>query len=138
LHEALAAGKGAVVGIGSVHARATSANIASYAASKGALSAMLRALAVEWAQDGIRVNTVLPGAVESDMLRDGLMRGHLDAGNVEDRLQQLANRTVMGRIGRPEEIGGMVRFLLDPADSSFVTGAEFVIDGGALARLSSE
>jgi NAD(P)-dependent dehydrogenase (short-subunit alcohol dehydrogenase family) len=138
LHADLVSAKGAVVGVGSVHALATSSDIAAYAASKGALSALLRALAVEWAQDGIRVNTVLPGAVDSNMLRDGLMRGHLDGGSIEQRLQQLADRTVIGRIGRAEEIAGMVKFLLEPALSSFVTGAEFVVDGGALARLSTE
>ena len=138
LQSMLAAARGAVVGIGSVHARATSADIAAYAASKGAFSALLRAMAVEWAQDGIRVNVVLPGAIDSHMLRDGLMRGHLDAGDVEDRLQQLAARTVMGRVGDPADVSGLVRFLLDPARSSFATGSEFVVDGGALARLSTE
>jgi len=138
LHASLVAAKGAVVGIGSVHAHATSNNIATYAASKGGMSALMRALAIEWAPDGIRVNTVLPGAVDSVMLRESLTRDHLNYGDVEDRLQQLSARTVIGRIGAPTEIAQMVKFLLDPASSSFVTGAEFVVDGGALARLSTE
>lgn len=138
LHAMLAEAAGAIVAVGSVHARATSENIAAYAASKGALSALTRALAVEWAVDRIRVNTVLPGAVDSVMLRDGLTRGHLDGGSVDAQLQQLADKTVIGRIGRPPEIAAMIQFLLDPAKSGFVTGSEFVVDGGALARLSTE
>jgi len=138
LRPQLARARGAVVGLGSVHSRATSANIAVYAASKGAVAAMFRALAIEWASDGIRVNTVLPGAVDSDMLRAGLARGHLGEGSAEDRLKDLASRTVMGRIGNPKEIAEMVCFLLDSARSGFITGAEFVVDGGALARLSTE
>ena len=77
LYPALAATHGSVVGIGSVHARATSANIAAYAASKGGMSALVRALAIEWASVGVRVNAVLPGAIDSVMLRNGLRRGHL-------------------------------------------------------------
>jgi glucose 1-dehydrogenase len=138
LHTPLARSKGAVVGIGSVHAVATSTNIAAYAASKGALSALMRALAVEWAKDGIRVNTVLPGAVESEMLRSGLTRGHLHEGDVAEGLDELASRTVLGRIGQPEEVAEAVCFLLESKHSSFITGAEFVVDGGALARLSTE
>ncbi len=138
LHEALAMAKGAVVGIGSVHSVATSANIAAYAASKGALSALMRALAVEWAPDEIRVNTVLPGAVHSDMLRAGLTRGHLGEAGVETQLEELASRTVIGRVGNPEEIAPVVHMLLNPAVSSFITGTSIVVDGGALARLSTE
>ena len=56
---------------------ATSANIAAYAASKGALSALTRAVAIELARERIRVNAVLPGAVDTPMLHAGLMRGHV-------------------------------------------------------------
>jgi len=138
LHDSLMRSKGAVVGIGSVHAAATSNDIAAYAASKGAMSALMRALAVEWAGDGIRVNTVLPGAIDSEMLRAGLARGHLQEGGVEQRLAELASRTVIGRVGQPEEIAEAAYFLLEAKHSSFVTGAEFAVDGGALARLSTE
>lgn len=135
LHKYLAAGQGNVVGIGSVHARATSADISAYAASKGGLSALLRALAIEWARDGIRVNAVLPGAVDSQMLREGLARRRED---VESGLAALAKKTVLGRIGFPEEIAEAVGFLLDNKRSGFITGTELVVDGGATIRLSTE
>ena len=74
-YEMLKASKGSIINISSVHAIATSANIAAYAASKGALSALTRALAIELTDDEIRVNAVLPGAVDTPMLRAGLRRG---------------------------------------------------------------
>ena len=67
-----AAGGGAIVNVSSVHAVATSANIAAYAASKGGLLALTRAIAIEFAPDNIRANAILPGAVDTPMLRAGL------------------------------------------------------------------
>lgn len=139
LKAAAAAGEGAaVVHVASVHAVATSANIAAYAASKGGLLALTRAMAIEWAPDGIRVNAVLPGAVDTPMLRAGLGRGHLSAADVEAQLAELARRTVNGRVGRPEEIARAIYFLADESQSSFMTGQPLVVDGGATARLSTE
>jgi len=71
----LKANGGAIVNVSSVHAVATSANIAAYAASKGGLLALTRAMAIEFAPDKIRVNAVLPGAVDTPMLRAGFHRG---------------------------------------------------------------
>ncbi|HEY5649146.1 MAG TPA: SDR family oxidoreductase, partial [Nitrospiria bacterium] len=113
---------GTIVNVSSVHASATSVNISAYAASKGALSALTRALAVELAEKGIRVNAVAPGAVDTKMLREGLVRGHLGSGRVEEALKELSGRTVMGRIGRPEEIAEAILFLSDDKRSSFITG----------------
>ncbi len=138
LHSALKKSKGSIVSVSSVHQFATSANIAAYAASKGAVGALTRALAVELANDGIRVNAVAPGAVETDMLLDGLGRGHLAEDGVEAQLEQLASQTVMGRIGLPQEIAEALLFLADNSRSSFMTGETMVVDGGALARLSTE
>jgi NAD(P)-dependent dehydrogenase (short-subunit alcohol dehydrogenase family) len=132
------AGGGAIVNVSSVHAVATSANIAAYAASKGGLLALTRAMAIEFAPDNIRVNAILPGAVDTPMLRAGLNRGHVSGGDIQTRLDNLARKTVNGRIGQPEEIAHAIYFLADEAQSSFMTGQALIVDGGATARLSTE
>ena len=132
------AGGGAIVNVSSVHAVATSANIAAYAASKGGLLALTRAMAIEFALDNIRVNAILPGAVDTPMLRAGLQRGHVSGGTVVDRLENLARKTVNGRVGQPEEIARAIYFLADQTQSSFMTGQALIVDGGATARLSTE
>ena len=133
-----AAGGGAIVNVSSVHAVATSVNIAAYAASKGGLLALTRELAIEFAPDHIRVNAILPGAVDTPMLRAGLSRGQHSGGSMLDRLENLARKTVMGRVGEPEEIGRAIYFLADETQSSFMTGQAVIVDGGATARLSTE
>ena len=133
-----AAGGGAIVNVSSVHAIQTSANIAAYAASKGGLLALTRAMAIEFAPDDIRVNAILPGAVDTPMLRAGLGRGHVGHGDVEERLDNLARKTVSGKVGLPEEIAHAIYFLADNEQSSFMTGQALVVDGGATARLSTE
>ncbi len=137
-HRLLRAAGGAIVNISSVHALATSRDIAAYAASKGGLVALTRALALELALDSIRVNAVLPGAVDTPMLHAGLSRDHVAGDSVEARMADLGSRTVMGRVGRPEEIAQAILFLADGLRSSFVTGQTLVVDGGATARLSTE
>ncbi len=133
-----ARGGAAVVNISSVHAIQTSTNIAAYAASKGGLLALTRAMAIEFALDNIRVNAILPGAVDTPMLRAGLNRGHVSGGDVQNRLDNLARKTVNGRIGTPGEIAHAIYFLADNEQSSFMTGQALVVDGGATARLSTE
>jgi glucose 1-dehydrogenase len=133
-----ARGGGAVVNVSSVHAIQTSANIAAYAASKGGLLALTRAMAIEFASDEIRVNAILPGAVDTQMLRAGLGRGHVGDGDMKARLENLARKTVSGKVGLPEEIASAIYFLADNEQSSFMTGQALVVDGGATARLSTE
>ncbi|KUK96261.1 MAG: Putative oxidoreductase [Anaerolineaceae bacterium 46_22] len=133
-----AKGGGAIVNVSSVHAVATSADIAAYAASKGGILALTRAMAIEFAKDDIRVNAILPGAVDTPMLRAGLGRGHVGDGDLIERLENLARKTVNGRIGQPEEIARAIYFLADNTQSSFMTGQALVVDGGATARLSTE
>jgi len=132
------AGESAIVNVSSVHAVATSVNISAYAASKGGILALTRAMAIEFAPQNIRVNAVLPGAVDTPMLRAGLQRGHLSGGSVTDRLDNLARKTVNGRVGKPEELASAIYFLADNSQSSFMTGQALVVDGGATCRLSTE
>ena len=121
-----------------MHAIATSANIAAYAASKGGLLALTRAVAIEFAPDNIRCNAILPGAVDTPMLHAGLSRDHVTGASLEERITDLGNRTVMGRVGRPAEIAQTIVFLADNTRASFVTGQALIVDGGATARLSTE
>lgn len=133
-------GGGSIINVSSVHAIATSANIAAYAASKGALLALTRALAVELTGDKIRVNAVLPGAVDTPMLHSGLQRGHLndEMQDTHELVKALGLRHVLGRVGQPHEVGQAILFLADEERSSFITGQALVVDGGATARLSTE
>jgi NAD(P)-dependent dehydrogenase (short-subunit alcohol dehydrogenase family) len=133
-----AAGGGAIVNVSSVHAIATSKDIAAYATSKGGLLAFTRAIAIEFAPDNIRANAILPGAVDTPMLRAGLNRGHVDGEDILERLENLARKTVSGKVGKPEEIAQAIYFLADETQSSFMTGQALIVDGGATARLSTE
>lgn len=134
----LKASRGAVVNVSSVHAVATSVDIAAYAASKGGSVALTRAMALEFAADGIRVNAVLPGAVDTPMLRAGLGRGDAEGKSIPERLENLARKTALLRVGRPAEIAQAILFLADGDLSSFITGQSLIIDGGATTRLSTE
>jgi NAD(P)-dependent dehydrogenase (short-subunit alcohol dehydrogenase family) len=118
---------GAIVNVSSVHAVATSSPVSVYAATKGGLQSMTRALALEWAPD-VRVNCILPGAVDSAMLSEGLSR----SGRT---IESFGEKLAAGRVGRPEEVADAVVFL---ATNRYLTGSSLVIDGGATARLSTE
>jgi len=137
-HSLLKESKGTIVNVCSVHASANSQGLAAYAVSKGALLALSRVTAVELASDGIRVNAVLPGAVDTKMLRAGLKRAQVKTKNVEKLLQGLGSQHPLGRVGEPEEVGRAILFLADNQQSSFITGQTLVVDGGALAKLSTE
>ena len=117
-HGAVAANRGSVVLISSVHARTGLPGHPAYAASKGGLTALARQLAVEYGPD-IRVNSVLPGAI--------LTRVWDDVGE-EDR-EKWARSTTLGRLGEPEEIASVVNFLAS-VEASYISGAEIVVDGG--------
>jgi NAD(P)-dependent dehydrogenase (short-subunit alcohol dehydrogenase family) len=131
-HPMLKQGHGAIVNIGSVHAIATSEGLAAYAASKGGVVALTRAMALELAPDGIRVNAILPGAIDTPMLHAGLVRSE------ETGMDDLVRRTPLGRIGQPKEIARAALFLADGDQASFITGQALVVDGGATARLGTE
>jgi meso-butanediol dehydrogenase / (S,S)-butanediol dehydrogenase / diacetyl reductase len=118
-----ARGGGSIVNVASVAALVGLRNRAAYCASKGAVVSLTRALAVDHVADGIRVNAVAPGTVDSPWVR----RLVEDVG---ESLDALRARQPMGRLGTPEEIAEAVAYL---AAAEFVTGSVLVIDGGLTA-----
>ena len=118
-------GGGAIVNVGSVAGLVGLRNRAAYCASKGAVVALTRALAVDHVGDGIRVNCVCPGTVDSPWVR----RLVEDVG--ED-IEELRARQPMGRLGTPEEVADAISYLASDA-AAFVTGSVLVIDGGLTA-----
>lgn len=129
---------GSVVNVASVHALGTTKGVAAYSASKGGLVSLTRALALDLAEYGIRVNCVLPGAVNTPMLVEGAGWGNFNGATAEERLRCLAARTPLKKIGSPEEIAKAIHFLGSAEEASFITGQTLVVDGGALAMLSTE
>ncbi|MFC9641815.1 SDR family NAD(P)-dependent oxidoreductase [Streptomyces mirabilis] len=111
---------GSIVNVSSVHARTGFERIAAYAASKGGVEALTKALAVEWADRGVRVNALAPGYFHTD----------LSSGLLDSRWgERIVRGTPMGRVGSAEELGGAAVFLASDA-SRFVTGTTLTVDGG--------
>ncbi len=113
---------GAVVNIASIHARQTSPDVAPYAAAKAALVSLTRTAAIEGRAKGIRVNAVLPGAINTPML--------WDSPNIASGAEVLAP----GDVGEPDDVAGPTLFLASD-DARFVTGVALEVDGGRLAKL---
>ncbi|KQT03007.1 MULTISPECIES: SDR family oxidoreductase [unclassified Bradyrhizobium] len=120
----LAETKGSIVNIASMNATLALPRIPAYCASKGGVVMLTKALALKWAEQGIRVNSVAPGYVETA----------INAGGRADRAhyQRIADRTAFKRWGQPEDIAGAVAFLCMPA-SQYATGTVVAVDGGFLA-----
>lgn len=113
---------GAIVNVASVHARQTTPEVAGYAAAKAGMCSMSRTAAIEGKPLGIRVNTVLPGAIDTKMLRDS------------PTIKSGAEKLDPADVGQPIDIAETIFFLASDG-AAFITGAEIVADGGRLARL---
>jgi NAD(P)-dependent dehydrogenase (short-subunit alcohol dehydrogenase family) len=119
------AGGGSVINVSSVHGRSAGARMLAYTASKGGIEMITRTLAVEWAPRGIRVNSVAPGYLETEMTTG--LREH------ERISQELLGRIPLGRFGTTSEVASAVLFLAADV-SSYVTGATLAVDGGWTAQ----
>jgi NAD(P)-dependent dehydrogenase (short-subunit alcohol dehydrogenase family) len=122
----IAAGAGSVVHVASQFAQVGVAGSAAYCAAKAGLVNLAKVMALDHAADGIRVNTLSPGAIWTERL---MARN----ASLEEANRKLAPRFPIGRIGRPEEIAGAAAFLMSD-DSSYMTGADMLVDGGYAAR----
>jgi NAD(P)-dependent dehydrogenase (short-subunit alcohol dehydrogenase family) len=122
-------GGGSVVNVSSVHAIATAACYADYAASKGAVLSLSRQLAIDYAVDHIRVNAVIVGSVDTRM-----SRGAFEAAGGPETLGLSFDLGAIPRVGRAEEVAAAIAFLISDA-SSFITGSGLIADGGLLAKL---
>jgi len=127
LRPALATRRGAIVNTTSILSVFGGAQVPGYSASKGGVAQLTKSLAIAYAADGIRVNAIAPGFVETPMVRD------MTANPA--RYRAIEARTPLGRWGQPEDMVGPVMFLASPA-AAFVTGVVLPVDGGYLVMSS--
>ena len=122
--KSLRATKGVIINVASIAATTGMPNVVGYSPSKGAVKMLTQTLAVELAKDGIRVNAIAPGVIETPMT--------LYVRETPEQLEKFMLRTPMGRVGQAEELVGPVVFLASDM-ASYITGVTLPIDGGYLA-----
>ncbi|WP_431278177.1 SDR family NAD(P)-dependent oxidoreductase [Leifsonia poae] len=127
---------GSIVLVSSVQSTASQAKVAAYSSTKAALNALARSLAVDEGPHGVRANAVLPGSVDTPMLRASARKfsDGTDA-QVEALVEQWGRSHPLGRVAQPEEVAAAVVFLASDR-ASFISGASLPVDGGLLAGLA--
>lgn len=125
-------GGGAIVNISSIQGYNCQPNVAVYVASKGAIHALTRAMAVDHARQKIRVNSISPGSVRTPILEKAARVFDGPNADIEAVFKRFGEAHLLGRIGEPEEVAEMVAFLCSER-ASFCTGADYLVDGGLMA-----
>jgi NAD(P)-dependent dehydrogenase (short-subunit alcohol dehydrogenase family) len=120
-------GGGSIVFTGSTQSLVAHRNSAAYVTGKHAVVGLMRSIALDFAAQGVRCNCVLPGAIDTPMIRWGASRDP----NPQRVLDACSSLALLGRMGTAEEVANVILFLLSDM-ASFVTGASFVVDGGQL------
>ena len=134
LPEIIKQGGGAVVNVASVQGyNSSQQNVAAYATSKAGVIALSRSMSLDHAPDKVRVNCVLPGSVDTPLLRAGASN-FAEEGDVQAVIDSWGEFHPIGRVGQPDEIAQLIAFLLSDA-SSFITGATITADGGLTTKL---
>lgn len=126
-------GGGAIVVVASVQGHACQRRVAAYAASKGGLLSLTRALALDHAADHIRVNSISPGSIRTPML-EGAARHFSPDLPVATTIERFGAAHPLGRVGTVEEVAELAAFLLSDR-SAFCTGGDYLVDGGLLAGI---
>lgn len=129
-----AAGSGCIAHVSSVQGFANQANVLGYAASKGGVHAMTRAMAVDCAPHGVRVVSVSPGSIRTPLLEYGAAQIAGEGGDPEEVIRGFGRGHPVGRIGTAAEVAGLIAWALSD-EAAFVTGVDLRIDGGLTARL---
>lgn len=127
-------GGGVIVNVSSVQAFASQRSVAAYTASKGAINALTRAMALDHAQEQIRVVAVCPGSIDTPMLRNSAELWKGDA-TAEETLAAWGRMHPIGRVGTAEDVAELIAFLASDR-ASFITGGEFKVDGGLLSQIA--
>ena len=125
-------GRGSIINISSNYGLVGGVNAAAYTASKGAVVTLTYAMALDHAREGIRVNCVCPGTIDTPLIREPMKS--MTEEELTSQHESRVRRHPIGRIGLPEEVAPAVIYLASDKEASFVTGAILAVDGGYVAR----
>jgi NAD(P)-dependent dehydrogenase (short-subunit alcohol dehydrogenase family) len=121
---------GSVVNMASVQGIQSMPRVPAYAASKGGVLSLTRNMALDYAPEGIRVNAICPGTIDSEMVRTS---ARAEGGDINDSLRRYGALHPLGRLGLPEDVAQAALYLASER-SSFMTGSYLAVDGGMLAQ----
>ena len=127
-------GSASIIHVASVQGHCNQRNVLGYATTKGAIHALTRAMAVDCAHDGVRVNSISPGSIRTPLLEFAAQQLTPEGGSIEQTLKGFGASHPIGRVGTVEEVAELIAYL-GGARAGFCTGGDYPIDGGLRAQL---